>query len=311
MTVTAAVPSPALSDTVGVIPGRFQVPDIGEHPGHMFTFTHVLGRHHDVLALIGEPPGPPNDRHPLSVQSRINSIRYRFPDQRIRFATIPAHPGTYMFRSGQLDEIVRREFPGRSAVIYGSRDSVFHTYSGEFPKEFVPHVYEGSATEIRQSIEEIDSVDFRKGQVFEVMRRKRIFYSSVDLLIVDRNRGDLAYLVQKDDEELLRFPGVFFDPDRDGNYEAAALRCIRKEAPGLDGSMRNIGSLKIEGDWRYKKSRDGIITSLFMVQTNRADPPVASGFKHAGWYHFWELKPEMLVPEHRALLELARTHWNS
>jgi hypothetical protein len=311
MTAALTTPLPEPQGAVGVIVGRFQEDDIAKHPGHMYTIEYVLGRHHDVLLLLGEQPGPANDRHPLSVQSRIFAIRRHFPHTRIRFGSIPAHPGTYAFRSTQIDEIVKREFPGRGAVVYGSRDSVHDTYSGEFDKAFVPQVYSGSATEIRQSIAEKDSPDFRAGVIWEILHRPRIFYSTVDVLIVDRNRGDIAYLVQKDDEELLRFPGVFFDPDTDANYEAAANRAIRKEAPGLNGSMRNIGSLKIEGDWRYKKSRDGIITSLFMVQTNRKDPPVADGFKHAGWYHFWELKPEMLVPEHRALLELARTHWNS
>ncbi len=296
-------------ETVGVVGGRFQEPDPREHPGHIATIEHALSRHKDVLILLGVyEESPADDRNPLSYRSRRWAIKSAFPQRSLRFSPLPSHRKPYTYRSTQVDAIIKREFPGYDAVIYGSRDGIYGTYEGEFRKEFVPQVFDGSATQIRESIEEIDSVDFRKGVVWANVHRRKLVYPTVDVVIQQPNLGRVI-LVRKPDEDEWRFPGVFFDPDTDFNYEAAALRAVSKEVPTVTTQEPQLIQSQRIDDWRYRKSRDGVMTLLMKTPHSGGEPTPGTGIAEACWFEYGEVTPELLVPEHRVLGEIMSKRW--
>ncbi|MDP3645968.1 MAG: hypothetical protein Q8R25_02675 [bacterium] len=298
---------------VGVVVGRFQEHSIKAHEGHMFTLQYALDYYEDVLILLAVPGSMRNDRYPLPFNSRQMMIHGAFPVKRLRIMPLDAHVGPHTYRSSQVDEIIKREYPDRIAELLGSRDSILDTYSGEFAKVPVPHVYSGSATQIRESIVEIDSDDFRAGIIWDILHRPPIAYPTVDVPVVSGNLNKVL-VIRKKGEGGVRFPGVFFDPSIDDSFESAAIRCVRKELPGVKpGQCKLLFSHKIQ-DPRYRKSRDGIITMMAQVTWGGGEPVPSDDVIEIKWIDRFELSQrahEILVPEHRVLGEKIIRYWNS
>jgi bifunctional NMN adenylyltransferase/nudix hydrolase len=290
--------------TVGVIVARFQVPAL--HEGHRYVLDYVLERHTTVLVILGVSYAM-TDRNPLSYEMRKGMLEDMYPNQLV---VVPSNslPSSYEERSRRIDEVIENAFPNQNAVVYGSRDSFVHTYQGKFPTEEVPTVFSGSATDIRQNVGVINSDDFRSGVVYANMHRKQIAYSAVDVGIVDHSVGKVL-LVSKDDEEGgLRFPGVFFNPEIDDSYEAAGLRCIEKEMPGVQvASLKIIRSLKID-DWRFSKTKDSIVTLLMITQYVSGEARPGKGVDGIEWIPVYDL-PRRLIENHRLLGKIFHNNW--
>ena len=180
-----------------------------------------------------------------------------------------------------------------------------------FKKELVPHVSQVSATQLREAVEEIDSVDFRKGVEWVLSNRPSLTYPTIDVVVPHPNLGRVI-LAKKADEDEWRFPGVFFNPGMDADFEAAAVRAMAKEVPTLRvQSPQIVKSFKID-DWRYRKSRDGIITLLVkMPYSGTGEPSPGLGVAEARWFNYSDVVPELLVCEHRVLGEyLGQRHFS-
>lgn len=244
---------------LGVIVARFQIPNL--HDGHKYLVNYVLDRHDDVLIILGVS-SKQTDRYPLSFEMRKGMIESTFPGRKFTIVPSASLPSSQGKRSENIDRLIRGIFPGRDAVIYGSRDSVIHAYNGAFDKVEVPTVFDGSATNIRESIPIIDSADFRSGVIHTVMNRPPIYYPAVDVAVIRKDTKQVLLVSKREEEGRYRFPGVFFDPRIDNSYEKAAIRCIQKEIPGIKISDPKILSSHKITDWRYRKTRDGVITLL-------------------------------------------------
>ena len=285
---------------IGVIVGRFQEPEL--HPGHRYLIEQVLKRHDEVLIVLGVAYTS-TSRNPLSYTMRKQMIESQFPKRNITFIPSESLPSSNAGRSGIIDERIRRAFPGRDAVIYGSRTSIIHTYCGSFARKQIRTVYNGSATEIRKRVHVVDSPDFRRGVTYEVNHRKPIAYPSIDVAVVDNYKVLLVY--KKSEDGKMRFPGVFFDRKLDESYEAAAARCVRKEIPGIETGYRQIiGSCKIK-DWRYYMTRDGVVTLLISMTYLKGRPSPGKGVDGATWVDMHEL-PSVLVEAHLPLGEMLK-----
>jgi hypothetical protein len=298
-----------MEESVGVIVGRFQEHKLKEHEGHVFTIDYVTSRHRKVLMLLAEPGAYRTDRYPLPFNSRKMMIRGEFKDASINIVPIESNPGTYAYRSSQVDEIIAREYPGQEAIVYGSRDSILDTYCGVHGRGFVPHITTISATQIRESIQEIDSDDFRAGIIWDILHRPPIAYPTIDVAAAQLNSGR-GVLVKKKGEGKYRFPGVFYDPTLDTNFESAGHRACSKELPGINVSdMRILFSHKID-DPRYRKSRDGVITLMALATCDiHSNLQVAHEMEHAQWFDLEKITPDLVVPEHRVLAEKMRNYW--
>ncbi len=291
-------------EEVGVIVARLQVPEL--HKGHRFIFDYVLRLHRNVLVILGSSPIM-TERNPLSFEMRRDMLEKTYPGKLTIFAS-DASPASYEERSRQVDEIIREAFPKREAVIYGSRDSFIYTYSGGYLTQEVPTVFSGSATEVREGIGIIDSVDFRAGVIYANVHRKRTSYPAVDVIVRHHQWRSQVLLVGKNAEEgKLRFPGVFFDPELDESFESAGLRCIRKELPDIEiEGMEILRSRKLN-DWRFRKSQTGIVSTLLTTQYRSGGSTPGRGVDSAKWVGVDQLQ-RLLVDSHQPLIEGLRLY---
>lgn len=296
-------------EAVGVIRGRFQVPEL--HEGHRFLFSYVLQRHQDVLVILSDPYIS-NSADALSFAMQKMMIESTYPGRKLRFAECSRIPSSRLMRSKVLDDVIEREFPGRRAIIYGSRESIVHSYDGRFEKHETPTIFSGSGTEIRKAIEIVDSVEFRMGVIYSAVHRRPIGYPAVDVAVVSKNRGCVLLVGWAEEEGMLRFPGSFFEFGKDVSYEVAGVRCVAKELPGIEiGTMRLVASHTIE-DYRYKRSQDGVITTLMAAPVAApwidGNPVPGIGVDSAQWVDF-EKVPSVLVEAHRPLGEIMVNKW--
>jgi bifunctional NMN adenylyltransferase/nudix hydrolase len=293
-------------EAVGVIRGRFQVPEL--HEGHRYLFEYVLERHADVLVVLSDPYIA-NSADPLSFLMQKMMIQSTYPNRQMRFAECGRLPSSRWMRSKVLDAAIEREFPGRKAILYGSRESIVHSYDGAFEKHETETVFSGSGTKIRNAIEIVDSTDFRKGVIYAAVHRRPIGYPAVDVAVMWRNQNQVLLVGWEEEEGKLRFPGSFFEFGRDTNYEAAGMRCLKKELPGIRfSSLQLIASHTIHDDYRYKRSQDGIITTFMTVSYSDGVPKPGQGIDRVKWVKFADVQ-KSLVESHKPLGKILKSRW--
>lgn len=289
---------------VGVIVARFQIPAL--HEGHAYTVQYALDRHRDVLVILGDPYAH-TDLNPLSFEMREAMVRATFPGQPIAFGRSPSLPSSARARSLAVDAIIARHFPGRPAVIYGARDSIAHRYEGAHSVCEVPTITSTSATAIRESIVPIDSHDFRAGVIFAAMSRPPVRFPAVDVALIDTSRVRVALVWKEEEEGKLRFPGTWLRVPDDTSLEDAAARCLGKELPGVSASCPWPVCSAVIPDWRFGRTRDGVVSTLFRADYRSGEPAVGQGVDGVRWVGLGDLVGAV-VPEHADLArKLLRT----
>ncbi len=248
-----------INQAVGVIVGRFQTPRL--HRGHRYLLSHVGSLHQDTLVVLGFCSSLPTARNPLSFRLRQQMINGSFPNFLIR--PLRDHPDDSSWCQ-QLDELIEREFPGRQAILYGSRDSFLSVYRGKYQTCELPPIAADSATTKRtEAVNALrNTADYRAGVIHGVCDRSPIAYQAVDVAIIKPETGQLLLGSKVTDNGQLRFIGGFVQPS-DSSLEAAARREVYEETSGVEISdPLYLGSSHID-DWRYRHSPDGITTVLF------------------------------------------------
>lgn len=294
-------------DVVGVIKGRFQIPT--PHEGHVATIIEVLKRHRDVLLMLGTTYDS-TIRDPYPFEVRRMMLQEMFPSVTIVEEAFIS--SSYEYRSNELTALIQAAFPGREAIIYGARDSIVHTYKGVFPVVELPTLSQGlNATTVRENIPYRNSVEFREGYGRAVADRKPIPHPAVDVVPVWPNTRQVLLISKPEDEGKMRFAGVFYDPELDGSFEDSARRCIDKELGGINaGSPVPVGSHKIF-DPRYRKTRDGVVTTLMRMGYNGETPKPGLGIERIDWMPMWyDEVPDFIIDMHKPLAELIRHRWS-
>jgi len=237
---------------IGIIVGRFQVPEL--HVGHKYLVETVQNENDKVIVFIGQSPVQ-TDRNPLPVEyvrQHFNVQTEIIPD--VKYNDI----WVYI-----LDSMIKRiTSPEDTITLYGGRDSFLNVYNGKFKTKEIECPHPISATQIRKNIKEEEiTLESAKGIIQSYNYRFPTAFPTVDILITD---GKRLLLGRKVGESGYRLVGGFADPT-DDSFEDAGKRELYEETGITASELQYMGSFKIN-DWRYRGTKDGIITSLFLTK---------------------------------------------
>ena len=242
---------------VGVVVGRFQVASL--HRGHRDLLNYVANRCQQLVVVLGSPRSFSTDRNPLPFAFRAAMVQKAYPEARV--VELFDHPSDEIW-SRDLDDLINQFCPQDSEVtLYGSRDSFISVYSGVYRTDFFQPLCDSNGTKNRQKVGKIISASrgFLSGLIYREETRLPIAYPTVDIAILRDDKVLLAGKSQYTDK--LFFIGGFVD-ESDSSLEFAARREIQEETGMETGKLSYIGSHKVD-DWRYRGTKDGIITSFF------------------------------------------------
>lgn len=295
------------NNAVGVAIGRFQTSEL--HFGHRFVLDRIFTDHEETLIVLGCTPARTSKRDPLDYETRKEMILAAYPTARVARLDDCGNDALW---SRKLDELIANEFPGRSAILYGSWNSFIPQYSGAHlctmlrsPNHTI------SATDIRSRVAQkpLESSDFRAGAIYASHHRKPVSYQTVDVAVLDYDKKRILLGARNRDQGLLRFIGGFVDPT-DGSLEETARREVREETSGIEiGNLAYLGSFRVN-DWRYRGKEDSILTAFFAARYVFGAPRPADDLDGLEWVP-WEAFQTRLVEEHQALGEKLQAYLTS
>lgn len=256
--------------SVGVIIGRFQIPEL--HSSHSNLFDFVTSRHKIVVCFLGVPVVP-SKKNPLDFKHRKQMIEEKYsnviilpiPDMRLNSSW-----------SKKLDETLRESVLnfGQKPLLYGSYDRFSSYYEGSFDTYVVDSNDFISATQIRNEVcnKYTSSPELRAGIIQGTSNRYPTNYVTVDIAILDDlNNPKKILLGRKYLEPEYRFIGGFSEPTSE-SLEEDAMREAREEASDcLNDDVKvvtfpqYICSMRIQ-DWRYRGLEDQICTTFFKAE---------------------------------------------
>lgn len=248
---------------IGVIIGRFQVPELSE--GHCHIIDNVKNSHKHLLIVIGISPALGTKKNPMGYIPRWQMINSAYPEAVI----VPLNDvGSNELWSSNLDTLIRSIFPMGSICLYGGRDSFKNSYKGIYDTFEVGITDAKEGTKIRQEVgkEVCNSPDFRRGLIYQSENQYPKIFPTVDIAVIRKKGKNFEVLMGKrPGKQAWRFPGGFVSPS-DENFEDAALRELGEEF-GVEvdrSSLKYVGSNR-QNDWRYSGPDEKITTALFRV----------------------------------------------
>lgn len=294
---------------LNVIIGRFQVPMLSQaHKEVIFTAAKS-----EYIILVGVSPLDKRDhRHPLSFRQRAKMIEdYQTNSTTSRwlykgvFPIFDSHSDRAW--SDQVDKFLESIYPERDYLLMGGRDSFIPHYNGKYKTLSIPEkLKHQTGTEIRKNILEDVSSDFRAGQIYAIENQFPRVMPTVDIGVLSMNEGigldsHRILLIQRADTREWCLPGGFVDP-KDQSFLGAAQRELSEEV-GIDLAVTGwsqVGTYPI-GDWRYRQSRDRIITSLFRTYHQWGAPNISKEVSASRWLVEREAL-HCVAPHHQVLV---------
>lgn len=290
---------------VGVIVGRFQVPQL--HEAHIDLIESVVERHDKVVVFLGVSPLWSTYNNPLDFEARKQMLLERFPDINVLYIKDVWDDALW---SGNLDRMIHDlKTPTQTVVLYGSRDSFIPHYTGVFPTRVLEPTAIISGTAARKAIARAStkaSADFRAGAIWAASARFPTAFTTVDVAILSQD-GQRVLLGRKATEHEYRFIGGFSDPDSE-TFELDVRREAKEEAnAGLHG-ITYIGSRR-QDDWRYRGERDAIKTLMFVARiSTHSRPEPGDDIEEVRWFDVYSLRDTDMVESHRPLLRMLIDH---
>lgn len=282
-------------NTIGVIVARFQVVDL--HRGHRFLIEYVQDRHPELLVVLGSRGGVLDEKDFLPFDVRRDLVLQSYPHAKV--IELQDHPIDNEAWSRELDALIATIAPGKSATLYGSRNSFLREYTGQMTRVEVPQMSDASGTAQRASIDIPNTRDVRMGMLKAAKLRYPTCFATTDLAILNQERTKVILIGRTRELGKLRFPGGFVDPT-DESHESAVLRERREELPTVNVRyLRHIGSCRID-DRRYRGSRDGIMTTFFSATYADGELTAGDDADTAAWVELYNLR-NVLVDSHQPL----------
>jgi bifunctional NMN adenylyltransferase/nudix hydrolase len=284
---------------VGVIVGRFQVPEL--HAGHRQLLRAAAATSDRVVVLLGVSPLDGYVcENPLTYTQRTSLFK-GFPD----IILLPLmNQISDKDWSLSLDNLILGVAPLANVTLYGGRDSFASSYCGTFKVETLSFAdsIDIQGTQSRIAIKESQDPIFFQGQIYSLLHQHPHAYPTVDIALV---KGEEILLIQRTDTSLWVLPGGFVDPS-DRSLELAAKRELSEETgltPG--GRAKYVTSMLID-DWRYRGTRDKIMTTLFMLEYTFGRPiPNPLEVQDFKWLHL-ESAHEIIADHHLPLIQALR-----
>lgn len=257
--------------TTGIIVARFQVAEL--HIEHKALIEKVRQYHKKVFLFLGTS-SVKTDKNPLDYPTRVKMILNEYPD----IICLPiADVESDQLWVSNLETMIKSVESTKKVILYGGRDSFIDYYKnngGKFGTVELCSTFDISGTEKREAIsnEVKDSSDFRQGIIYSMMAKFPTVYPTVDIIITRyKGTNDMEYLVGKKHTEIQysdkwRFIGGFIENSHGGKPIDSAIGEVKEEA-GIDitSNMLNyIGQYFID-DWRYRGTKDSIMTTLYHV----------------------------------------------
>ena len=289
---------------VGVIVGRFQVPEL--HEAHQDLIQSVINRHPKVVIFLGLSPCKTTYNNPLDFEARKQMILDKFPQVNVLYIKDERDDDVWCRKlDGQIEDILGAN---QTAVLYGSRDSFipFYTTKRFDTIELEPDRWI-SGTEIRKSVSNRvkGTPDFRGGVIWGVNNQFSGPMLTVDIAVVNENVRNKILLCRKPSEKKYRFVGGFVQSGE--TAESAARRELAEETGLETGDMRFISTSVID-DWRYRKERNKVLTMLWYCKYIYGGPKAADDISEVRWFDYsllWDKDwvKTNVVEEHHVLVE--------
>lgn len=305
-----------MSRKLGVIVARFQINMLTA--GHIALIGHVRYNNDGILIVLGSPDVSFTDKNPLPYEVRMKMLRdsgYKGPITQVKDNRDDSQ------WSEDLDKAISEyviETEGKigkvNVTLYGSRDSFIPHYTGKYKTEiFQPldNISKVSATKQRKKIailnQHMNNSAFRRGIIYAVENRFPTAYPTVDVAIVDNMSKNANILLgRKPGRDKYCFIGGFVDPT-DQSLEEAALRELSEEIQGITvTNPEYLSSCKID-DFRYKGTKDGIITSFFICRYLSGTPIASDDIEEVMWIPL-SYADQYISSFHLPLLEKLKNH---
>jgi bifunctional NMN adenylyltransferase/nudix hydrolase len=293
---------------VGIVIGRFQVPQLT--PAHQELLERVGLENAHVVVLLGVSPNDGRSaENPLTYIQRLTLFRHYGLHTILPLEDRPTNAEW----SANVDRLLDFTFPHDryEVTLYGGRLSFREAYTGAYPVQDISCNNTSSGTEARQSIVESQVEGFLQGQIYAMQTQFPRVYPTVDTIVwrtLDSITPQIeVLLIKRGDNGEWGFIGGFVDP-QDESYERAAKREVYEEV-GLtaEAGLKCVGSVKVN-DWRYRGTRDGIMTTLFTMQY--AFGPVVPNPQEVADYQWvkWDDISKFLSKTHSPLWQVAADH---
>jgi len=281
------------NNSTGIIVGRFQVFELNEI--HQKLIGEVQQKHSRTIVFLTSNPAP-SDYNPLDWAFRWKMFDEQYGDA-IEVLEMPDLPDDRIW-SQELDRRILEQKVAGKVVLYGTAEGLAERYSGRHPVEVLEPKEEDLTAEA--AIEGAKSFrDFRAGVLYGIFSQFPTVYPTVDIAVFRQDYTELL-LARKPNESKFRLPGGFVDPE-DDSYEDAALRELGEECGNLTiDELDYLGSARID-DWRYRGSRDGVMTHLYVCDLVEGSPEASDDIAELRWFELRKLNAEYFVPEHRVL----------
>lgn len=270
---------------VGVIVGRFQVPEL--HEAHRALIQAVCDAHDKVVIFLGLSPLMVTRENPLDFESRKQMLLEAFPKVSVLYIKDCVSDTAWSKRlDGMIADVTT---PSQSVVLYGGRDSFISHYSGGFDTQELVSEQFFSGSSVRKEIgrrSAKSSADFRAGVVWAALAQFPTAYPTVDVAIFNESRSQIL-LGRKADETAYRLIGGFATPESE-SFEEDARREVREET-GIEVSYpKYVKSFAVD-DWRYRNERSAIKTLLFTATYVSGRPAPADDIVECRWFDWRSL----------------------
>lgn len=240
---------------LGVIVGRFQVPEL--HEGHQALIDHVKKSHSHLAIVLGVSHVLGSMADPLDYPTRANLVK-----PHCHWVLPLSDRGSDHEWSAALDALIHSINPVGSTTLYGGRGGFQNRYHGKLRLSEFLEVIPATGTERRHKAANIvgDTEDFRAGVIYAQAHRYPALYPTVDVACVQKGQ---VLLVRKPGEEGWRFPGGFVGHE-DETLEMACRRECEEET-GLSAESLEYVSSHVVQDWRYTSRETGLVMTSFFA----------------------------------------------